>query len=63
MERTAINPWTKDPETATKCWACRKPFTEDDDVKVVDATAPKLVHATEPCRGAMVPLANPKATA
>lgn len=43
---------------ADDCWACDETFKADDEVTVVDATGPKVVHASDPCRTALVKIHN-----
>lgn len=43
---------------ADECWACDRPFKDDDDVQVVDAISPKIVHAARPCVDAMEKLSH-----
>ena len=55
----AMSPWG-DTVYAESCWACSNLFADGDEVVVVDAAAPKVVHATDRCRDALVrhPLAG-----
>jgi len=59
MERQLDSPWHGFLVKALTCWACQRAFGESDEIAVVDAANPKLVHAERQCRDALTPLHSP----